>query len=604
MKKVIISEKCVSCGACALECDVFEESPNGKAAINNKIELDDNITKKILKIANECPVKAIEIIEDKIVKSQGKEGLKEVSNLLKKELIDSQIAKPQIDDYKFNKEEYRIPVSAGYGEYRYDYKSDDKAVQAGLKEFDRVMYSQRKALIQQVLVEYKFKSLKKYSEYEMKDGNYYYDLKKKIEQILIKVEREAKSISNNKISLPNNFSIFEVKPDFGHDDMIVYQLRHFEELWFTNDIMNELESLHWYDTYVDTDDMEDSRGKDVYCYKNIYKVSELFGKHILDEVVYVLSGADGAQKIVNEALNKYIDLANKEINKKVEIFYNAIKNSGLINENYKVNKEKNYSDEKKITVAAREKDEVDVNPKLDKREEFTWTTNLNVCPKTAMDYACLVSAANSTIIKEVALPMSSDFEECDKWLRDNVANSIILSMIALYRDLKKELEHREIGLSDDYIQNWIRENANSIKLASDYRRDLESVIRELIKLGDVMTVETREEFTGTTNLDVNPKTLMDYACLVSAANYTSIIEKELPDDNIESYKKWLKDNVGNSIILSMMELYKEINKELDNRKIRISDSIIQDWIKENANSIKLATNYRGNLDLVIKEITK
>jgi Ferredoxin len=338
MKKVIISEGCVACGACALECDVFEELANGKVAINNKILLDENIIKKIFSIVTVCPVNAIEIIEDKVVKSQGKEGLKELSNLLKRELIDSQIAEPQTDDYKFNKEEYRIPASVGYGEYRYDYKSDDKAIQAGLKEFDRVMYSQRKALIQQVLVEYKYKKLKRYSEYETKQGNYYHDLKEKIEEVLRKVEKEAKSISNNKISLSNNFSIFEVKPDFGYDDMKVYQLRHFEELWFTNNIMNELELLYWYDTYVDTDDMEDSRGRYVYCYKNIYKICELFAKHILDEVVYVLNGSDGTQKIVSEALNNYINLVNKEINKKIEIFNNAINNMKTITESENADK--------------------------------------------------------------------------------------------------------------------------------------------------------------------------------------------------------------------------------------------------------------------------
>lgn len=115
------------------------------------------------------------------------------------------------------------------------------------------------------------------------------------------------------------------------------------------------------------------------------------------------------------------------------------------------------------------------------RENYTWTTNLNVNLKTAEDYACLLSAASFSWVNEVALPMSSNFEQCEKWLKDNIGNSIILSMIELYRNLKKELENRKIGLSDDTVQNWIKENANSIKLATNYMNNLNLVIDEITK---------------------------------------------------------------------------------------------------------------------------
>lgn len=325
MKKIIVTDECAACGMCALESNIFLEKADGKAEVNKNIELSEENIKKAESIAKECMSGAIKIVEDKIVNSEGKQGLEELYTYLETELNNLAVM-PEESEYRFNKSEYSVPAFYGSGEYRYDYRNDDKAMAAGLKEFDRVMYSQRKALIQQVLVSYRHNKLMKYAIYENKEGNFYYDIKKRAEEVLTKVKNEAITLSNNKNILDKNFNKFEVKPDFGEDDLYVYQLKHLEEMYFVNDVMNELESLYWYETFIDTDDMEDSRGRYMYCYKNIYEVCKMFGGHILDEINFVLSGSEGIKKIVEDSLSRYVSIVKNEFNKKLELFYNCQNN--------------------------------------------------------------------------------------------------------------------------------------------------------------------------------------------------------------------------------------------------------------------------------------
>lgn len=120
----------------------------------------------------------------------------------------------------------------------------------------------------------------------------------------------------------------------------------------------------------------------------------------------------------------------------------------------------------------------------------------------------------------------------------------------------------------------------------------------------LLTADTRERFSETTELNLELKKKMDYVCLTTAAYQVITEDVGLPDGEIDAYQQWLEDNKGKSIILLMVDLYKKINNELKNRKINISDNVIQDWIRENANSINLANNYSNNLDLVVKELTK
>lgn len=69
MKKVIINNNCIGCGACTGFCDVFKiNDETGLATTNentNNIEKMDNETLENVNDALEnCPVNAIEIVEE------------------------------------------------------------------------------------------------------------------------------------------------------------------------------------------------------------------------------------------------------------------------------------------------------------------------------------------------------------------------------------------------------------------------------------------------------------------------------------------------------------------------------------------------------------
>lgn len=330
IKKIEVSSACVACGMCIMMTDLLKENPNGKvSAVEPAIVTNDKLS-NVIDVINNCPVKAISLVDAGLVRARGKEGIEELKKIVIEKMSNYKMEFPNSKEYEFNKAEFSTPTAYGSGEYRYEYKSDNKAVQAGLREFDRIMYSQRKAIIQQLLIEYKNKKLRKYSYYEKEEGNFYYDINQSIQKFLKQAVAEAKELSGNKISLPVNFDTFEVVPEMGvsgdaiNRELYVYQLRHIEELWFIQSIMNELESLSWYDTYIDTDDMEDYRGKDVYCYKDISGVCSMFGGHILDECSYVLTGSEGIRRILESPINKFSEQVEKEIKKKVDILINAI----------------------------------------------------------------------------------------------------------------------------------------------------------------------------------------------------------------------------------------------------------------------------------------
>jgi hypothetical protein len=122
----------------------------------------------------------------------------------------------------------------------------------------------------------------------------------------------------------------------------------------------------------------------------------------------------------------------------------------------------------------------------------------------------------------------------------------------------------------------------------------------------MISKEDRIDFGRDYNLNVNPKTKIDYLYLTSAA-YSYCIDEEIglpSDEDIDIYKEWIKRNEDKSLILSMISLYKDVVEKLDKLEIKLSDTHIQNWIVKNANSIDLACNYRNNLSVVAKELIK
>lgn len=73
---------------------------------------------------------------------------------------------------------------------------------------------------------------------------------------------------------------------------------------------------------------------------------------------------------------------------------------------------------------------------------------------------------------------------------------------------------------------------------------------------------------------------------------------EIPyERDIEEVKRYVKEAQDESAFLKGCVLFDAISE-----KINIDSGTLNDWIKKNANSVSLASNYLNNLDLVIKEL--
>ena len=104
----------------------------------------------------------------------------------------------------------------------------------------------------------------------------------------------------------------------------MYQIRHLEEIWFTDQILNKRESLSWFETFIDYDDTQDYKGKYKYCYKNISSVCEKFGNYLLTDMEYCLNKSDGIKRVIESPIKLYCEKAESILLEKTTILINEI----------------------------------------------------------------------------------------------------------------------------------------------------------------------------------------------------------------------------------------------------------------------------------------
>lgn len=332
IRKLKITSECLSCGACTILSDYISENTDGTIYAKNDMIIKEKDLNNIEEVIESCPVKAIQIENSGISNKSGKEGLLELKNILESEFNNYKFEKPSYDSYKFDKNLYSVPTAYGSNERRYSYKSDSKAISEGLREFDRIMYSQRRALVQQLLVQYKNNTLRKFTEYIKEPGNYYYDILSKVNNRIKQFIEEAKILSNNKINFPEGFEEKEIEPIFGikgdkfNREVFVYPLKHLEEMWIVDNIVNELDPLYEHEIYINTDDMEIYNGRkevDMYCY-DLREVTNYLAKWILYETESVVNSYEGVKEFIEQISTQILAPMEKYLSEKVKILSNSI----------------------------------------------------------------------------------------------------------------------------------------------------------------------------------------------------------------------------------------------------------------------------------------
>lgn len=321
MKKVSISKECVKCGICAQMTSKLKEKADGSIEVVGNGFVSDNEMNSFKQVLESCPVNAILLSDTNAVG--------EDLSSLKKALIDNltKFKNLSIDpkEYRFDSSQYTIDIPHSIKENGYPYRDYSRAEREGLQEFDRIMYSQKRPIIQKLLIDYKVNVLNNFIDYSESNNNFYFKINTQITNLLKEFADTAKSVTNGKVNLSSDFTNFKFKPLFGikesSNDLdsytYVYQLRHIEEVYFVDRIINELESLSWFDTSIDVDDKEDSRGRDKYGYR-LSGACKSLAKQILSEAAYVLNdNSDGVREIIEVQLKKYQEMLNVEIDKKI-----------------------------------------------------------------------------------------------------------------------------------------------------------------------------------------------------------------------------------------------------------------------------------------------
>lgn len=323
LKKIVIkSSKCAACGLCSEMCKLISEGTDGKAIVNGSGIVDSNDIEEIEMVINSCPEEAIILRNAGIVKSEGNQGIKELKEIIMDEFSDYEVYMPDRAYYRFNSEAFYVESPRSDKAYLYDYSSYNSAVREGLREFDRIMYSNKKAIIQKLLVEYKTRCLEPFIYDHDDEGNYYYQARKEISKRLELFVAQAEVLLGRKLSLGEDFCKIKARPIFGTDggsmsrEGYVYQLRHLEEVWVADRIANQIKPLSWFDTYIDTSDIEDYRGRDKYAFKVGDAVEEL-RRQILDETYDVLNDSNGVEGILESNFPKITRAMNEEINLKI-----------------------------------------------------------------------------------------------------------------------------------------------------------------------------------------------------------------------------------------------------------------------------------------------
>jgi len=357
-KKIVIDNKCNCCGLCFTGNNFLDETPEGKAIPKGAGILTDSDIEEFRMIVNNCPINAISLVD--VIKKTSDE-IKDMINELRK--IQAKNPEKKEIEFDFNEINVNIPYSVKEGYY--EYNSESGAKSAAKDEIDRLMYSQRLSIIQNILVQYKSNKLRHYFKYEKDERNYFYENNLRIEKLLIEIIGEIKNINHN-FSIPSDISKFDVRP------VNNIRVEMIEKSWWeqgkANMVMNDMSgqyyTLKWYAENCDTDDMEEYAGtgvfgrdifRRIYCFKGTNEVFKEIAKDINDSCKSIIGNEviNDAYSLILGIIDDYNKVLKIELNKKIDALLNLVSSCNIIKEN-NLNNVKKESDKEYYALSSRE----------------------------------------------------------------------------------------------------------------------------------------------------------------------------------------------------------------------------------------------------------
>lgn len=304
MKKLTIDQsKCNMCGACLMADALLRETEEGKIEIKGAGIISDDALAAAESVVENCPEAALFLTEQTI-------DADEIRAKIRKPL---ELAMPDKNLYSFNKDDYSLPILRGRGEYQYKYSSDEKAEREGLRDFRDNIYSQRKAIAQQVIISYKHEKLLAFMQYEEKEGNYKYDTIQGLVKRLKGYAEELGAAMGGVLALPSGFFEFQTKDRVVVKDVLKYSV----DSGWAEQVASECEPYDWFDTWINSDDMVTGSKKSGWFsddYEDVYSSC-----YMLDEASAKLN-----QQILNECQNNIPELAEQAVKGELTAFHDGI----------------------------------------------------------------------------------------------------------------------------------------------------------------------------------------------------------------------------------------------------------------------------------------
>lgn len=294
MRQLKINEKCNQCGVCVVKCPAyFTENADGDV---KAISASVNETDELISAVESCPVKAIELGEEIDSRKSIQEYVEKL-NAFKSGITVTR------DDIAFNEAYTRAVYVPSAGMSGYNYKSSSQAERAGYDAFVNRCYSQIDNLILERITDYRVTEIKPY--YTTDNESVYSKNNQKIADIL-----KAISVAVGAEKLPSDFCSVDIYPDT--NDLIWKMLNRGEIVSdnYIGMVKREFDySASEYKTYIDWDDMEDYRGKDIYNY-NANDASTELGKDLGNALGWAKSNIEDATL---DYLKGIIDSYNKNL---------------------------------------------------------------------------------------------------------------------------------------------------------------------------------------------------------------------------------------------------------------------------------------------------
>lgn len=333
MKKITIFSNCVACGMCIVNSEFLVESHEGHAIPIEPGLITDEQFERFQTVVNECPVGAIQV-EDELITSLGStDAMITLKTMINDKIKNFKIPYPDRKEYDFDDKDYQAPTLITQALSKATFKSYDKAKDEGFSAFRNTMYSQQKALIQAVCIEYKARQLKRFAYYEEEKGNYYYDINMRISKMLEEAKVLGQAISGDKLVLPDDFSKIDIGPDRGFDgDLYCWWMRTLEQ----KDWSEKMKDAESYRVFVNVEECGDE-------YK--YSLSEIeseFRQGIVDGLYFQLD--DRVEEDIDKSCKEYSDLLKKAINEKLTLLKAELKRTVSFDDSDENVKENFYSD--------------------------------------------------------------------------------------------------------------------------------------------------------------------------------------------------------------------------------------------------------------------